>query len=85
MEILKGSKEFFPNIGKIKFEGKESKNPLAFRYYDEKQVVMGKSMKDWMRFAMAWWHTCRHESSVRSAGSSWPIHRRAACPASRSC
>lgn len=57
MEILKGTKEFFPNIGKIKFEGKESRNPLAFRYYDEKQVVMGKSMKDWMRFAMAWWHT----------------------------
>lgn len=57
MEILKGSKEFFPGIGKIKFEGKESKNPLAFRFYDENKIVMGKSLKDWMRFAMAYWHT----------------------------
>ncbi|WP_434981319.1 xylose isomerase [Daejeonia sp. YH14] len=57
MEILKGEKEFFPQIGKIKFEGKESTNPLAFRYYDAERVVMGKPLKDWMRFAMAWWHT----------------------------
>ena len=57
MEILKGSKEFFPGIGKIKFEGKESKNPLAYRFYDPEKVVMGKKMKDWMRFAMAYWHT----------------------------
>ncbi|MEN9919698.1 MAG: xylose isomerase [Bacteroidota bacterium] len=57
MTILKGSKEFFPGIGKIQFEGTKSKNPLAFRFYDENKVVMGKSMKDWTRFAMAWWHT----------------------------
>ncbi len=57
MEILKGTKEFFPGIGKIKFEGKESKNPLAYRYYDENRVVMGKTLKEWMRFSMAWWHT----------------------------
>ena len=57
MEILTGSKEFFPGIGKIKFEGKESKNPLAYRFYDANKVVMGKKMKDWMRYAMAYWHT----------------------------
>lgn len=57
MEILKGSKEFFPGIGKIKFEGRESKNPLAFHWYNENQVVLGKSMKDWFRFSMAYWHT----------------------------
>ncbi|MDR2844315.1 MAG: xylose isomerase [Candidatus Symbiothrix sp.] len=57
MTVLKGSKEFFPTVGKIKFEGKESKNPLAFRWYDENQVVLGKSMKDWFRFSMAYWHT----------------------------
>jgi len=51
------TKEFFPEIGKIKFEGKESKNPLAFRYYDAEKVVHGKKMKDWFKFAMAWWHT----------------------------
>ncbi len=57
MGILKGSKEFFPNIGKINFEGKESKNPLAYRFYDAEKVVMGKKMKDWMRYAMAYWHS----------------------------
>jgi xylose isomerase len=57
MSILTGSKEFFPGIGKIKFEGTESKNPLAFRWYDENRLVLGKTMKDWFRFSMAYWHT----------------------------
>ena len=57
MEYLTGDKEFFPGIGKIKFEGKESKNPLAFKYYDENQEVGGKSLKDHFRFAVAYWHT----------------------------
>jgi xylose isomerase len=50
-------KKFFSNIDKIKFEGKDSDNPLAFRYYDEQRPVGGKSMKDWFRFAIAYWHT----------------------------
>ncbi len=50
-------KEYFPNIGKIKFEGTSSYNPLAFRYYDAEKVVLGKPMKEWLKFAMAWWHT----------------------------
>lgn len=50
-------REFFPEIGKIKFEGKNSKNPLAFHYYDSEKLVNGKKMKDWLKFAMAWWHT----------------------------
>jgi xylose isomerase len=57
MEFLKGNTEFFPGIGKIKFEGKESKNPLSFKYYDEKKVIAGKTLKEHMRFAMAYWHT----------------------------
>jgi len=57
MDYLTGDKEFFPGIGKIKFEGKSSNNPLAFKYYDEKQLVDGKSMKDHLRFALAYWHT----------------------------
>ena len=57
MEFITGDKEFFPGIGKIKFEGKESKNPLAFKYYDENQVVGNKSLKDHFRFAVAYWHT----------------------------
>ncbi len=57
MEYLTGDKEFFPGIGKINFEGKDSKNPLAFKYYDENQKVGGKSLKDHFRFAVAYWHT----------------------------
>jgi len=51
------TQEYFPGIGKIKFEGKESKNPLAFRFYDAEKVVYGKKMKDWFKFSVAWWHT----------------------------
>ena len=51
------AKEYFPNIGKIPFEGPDSKNPMAFHYYDANKVILGKPMKDWLRFAMAWWHT----------------------------
>ena len=51
------AKEYFPQIGKIPFEGTESKNAMAFHYYDPERMVMGKKMKDWLRFSMAWWHT----------------------------
>ena len=51
------TKEYFPTIGKIPFEGPESKNPLAFHYYEPERVVAGRKMKDWFKFAMAWWHT----------------------------
>jgi xylose isomerase len=57
MEYLTGEKEFFKGIGKIKYEGKESKNPLAFKYYDENKMVGGKTMKEYFRFAVAYWHT----------------------------
>ena len=57
MSYFKGEKEFFPGIGQIQFEGRESKNPLAFHYYDADKVVMGKTLKDHLRFAMAYWHT----------------------------
>ncbi len=49
--------EYFKGIEKIRYEGKESDNPLAFRYYDENRMVGGKSMKDHFRFAIAYWHT----------------------------
>ena len=57
MEYYQGTTAFFPTVGKIKFEGKDSKNPLAFHYYDENRVVMGKTMKEHLKFAMAYWHT----------------------------
>jgi xylose isomerase len=57
MDYYIGNKEFFPGISKIKFEGKESGNPLSFKYYDETRVINGKTLKDHLRFAMAYWHT----------------------------
>ncbi len=48
--------KYFPSIDKIKFEGSKSQNPLSFKYYDENRVIMGKTMKEHLPFAMAWWH-----------------------------
>ena len=62
------TKEYFPGIGKIQFEGKESKNPMAFHYYDPEKVIMGKKMKDWLKFAMAWWHTLCAEGGDQFGG-----------------
>ena len=55
--IIIGAKEYFPGIGKIQCEGAKSNNPLAFKYYDENAVVAGKTMKEHLRFAIAYWHT----------------------------
>jgi xylose isomerase len=57
MSILLGEREYFKGIPQIKFEGLESDNPLAFRWYDAGRVVAGKTMKDWFRFAGAYWHS----------------------------
>ena len=62
------SKEYFPEIGKIKYEGPSSYNPMAYRYYDADRVVLGKKMKDWLRFAMAWWHTLCAEGADQFGG-----------------
>ncbi len=51
------NKEYFKGINKIQFEGKESDNPLAFKYYNPEQVVAGKTMKEWFKFSIAYWHT----------------------------
>lgn len=55
--IYKGNKEAYPGIGKIAYEGKNSKNPLAFKWYNPEEVVAGKKMKDHLRFAVAFWHS----------------------------
>lgn len=62
------SKQYFPQIGKIPFEGSESKNPLAFHYYEPERVVLGKKMKDWLKFALAWWHTLGQASGDQFGG-----------------
>ncbi len=48
--------EIFKNIPKIAYEGAKSKNPLAFKFYDAEKIIMGKPMKEYLPFAMAWWH-----------------------------
>lgn len=50
---------FFPEVSKIKYEGPDSKNPLAFRHYNPDEVVEGKKMKDHLRFSVCYWHTFR--------------------------
>ncbi len=67
--------EFFKNIGKIKYEGKDSKEPLAFKYYDPDEVIAGKTMKEHLRFALSWWHTMGGDGTdmfgVGTADKSW--------------
>ncbi len=62
------TKEYFPSVGKIKYEGTSSYNPLAYRYYDAERVVLGKPMKEWLKFAMAWWHTLCAEGGDQFGG-----------------
>jgi len=55
--VLLGDREYFPGIGKIRFEGPQSDNPLAFKHYDASRQVAGKTMQEHLRFATAYWHT----------------------------
>lgn len=57
MSIVLGDTEYFKGIDRIAFEGAESDNPLAFKYYDENRVIAGKTMKEFLRFAACYWHT----------------------------
>ena len=52
-----GNSEYFPNIGKITYEGPESDNPLAFKFYDPDRIIAGKPMKEHLRFSIAYWHS----------------------------
>lgn len=70
MSALIGNTEYFKGIGIIKFEGLGSDNPLAYRYYDENRVVAGKSMKEWLRFAVAYWHSFNGNGSDPFGGPS---------------
>ena len=54
---------YFPKIRKIRYEGPDSKNPLAFKWYNEDEIVEGKTMKDHLRFSVVYWHTFRNALS----------------------
>ncbi|KAJ3699933.1 hypothetical protein LUZ61_003638 [Rhynchospora tenuis] len=66
--------EFFPGIPKIKYEGPSSKNPLSYKWYNAEEVVLGKKMKDWFRFSVAFWHTFRGTGAdpFGAPTKSWP-------------
>ena len=57
MKIVKGKKEYFKVIKAIKYEGPDSDNPLAFKFYNPKRKVGKKTMEEHLRFAIAYWHT----------------------------
>ena len=78
------AKQYFPQIGKIPFEGPQSKNPLAFHYYEPQRVVLGKTMEEWLRFAMAWWHTLGQASGDQFGGPTRSYEwDKAECPVQR--
>ena len=57
INLTLGEKEYFPKIKKIEFEGRDSDNPLAFKFYDSEKIVSGKPMREHLKFAVAYWHT----------------------------
>jgi xylose isomerase len=57
LKLTIGKKEYFPGIGQIKYDGKDSKDPLSFKWYDPEKEVAGKKMADHLRFATAYWHS----------------------------
>jgi xylose isomerase len=56
---MHSNSEFFPEIPYVKYEGPASDNPLSYKWYNAEEVILGKKMKDWLRFSIAFWHTFR--------------------------
>tara|TARA_B100001057_G_scaffold449459_1_gene490641 strand:+ start:1101 stop:2429 length:1329 start_codon:yes stop_codon:yes gene_type:complete len=68
--ITLGNREYFKGIDKINYEGSDSKNPFAFKYYNPDQLVAGKSMKEHFKFAVAYWHSfCGQGADPFGAGT----------------
>ena len=62
--------EYYANIGKIKYEGRDSANPLSFKFYNPDEVIAGKTMREHLRFAMSYWHTmCAEGSDMFGVGT----------------
>lgn len=84
MKLTIGTKQFFPTISEIKYEGKETSNLLAFRYYDPERIVLGKPMKDHLRFSMAYWHTlCADGTDPFGSATLAQAWKNASCPMQR--
>ncbi len=54
---------YFPMIKEVKYEGPRTENPFAYRHYDPEQEILGKPMKEHLRFAAAYWHTMTQDGS----------------------
>jgi xylose isomerase len=77
MQATAVKKEYFKNIGRVKYEGPQSDNPLAFRWYDENRLVSGKKMKDHCRFACAYWHSfCGNGGDPLGTHTSFPWNKK---------
>ena len=62
--------EFYKGIGKVKYEGKASTNPLSFKYYNPDEVIAGKTMREHLKFAMSYWHTmCAEGTDMFGVGT----------------
>ena len=72
MNVITGDQQYFSGIEQVKFEGLESDNPMAFRWYDENRLVGGKSMKEHLKFACAYWHSFCNDGSDPFGG---PTHQ----------
>ena len=79
INLTLGEKEYFPNIKQIEYEGRDSDNPLAFKFYDSEKIVSGKPMREHLKFAVAYWHTfCGTGSDPFGPGTKhfpWKISR----------
>ena len=77
--VVIGEKEYFKGIGKIGYEGPESDNPLAYRWYDAGKIVAGKTMEEHLRFAVAYWHSFNGNGSDPFGGPTlffpWDEHK----------
>ena len=70
IKLTIGKREYFPGISQIKFEDKDSKNPMAFKWYDQEKEIAGKKMKDHLRFAAAYWHSfCYAGTDIFGSGT----------------
>jgi len=63
--------EFFPKIDPIRYEGPDSRNPLAFKHYNPNQRILGKTMEEHLRFAVCYWHTFKSTGSDPFGGETF--------------
>ena len=66
--------EYFGNVKKVNYEGAKSKNPLSFKFYNPNEVIMGKTMKEHLKFSMAYWHTFTYLGADQFGGASKSHH-----------